>query len=116
MTPVDADDLWFVYNLIAHGDSVMAVTVRYSFKKNCLLSNFLLKVFKSVTRLNIIVINRKVLRETSTGRDAERVKLKLEIKVEVLLLLLLLLLYKILVFLLFFSYFLPTVCCLLLSA
>lgn len=52
MTPVDADDLWFVYNLIAHGDSVMAVTVR------------------------------KVLRETSTGRDAERVKLKLEIKVE----------------------------------
>lgn len=52
MTPVDADDLWFVYNLIAHGDYVMAVTVR------------------------------KVLRETSTGRDAERVKLKLEIKVE----------------------------------
>lgn len=52
MTPIDADDLWFVYNLIAHGDSVMAVTVR------------------------------KVLRETSTGRDAERVKLKLEIKVE----------------------------------
>ncbi|KAF9682837.1 hypothetical protein SADUNF_Sadunf05G0149700 [Salix dunnii] len=52
MTPVDADDLWFVYNLIAHGDSVMAVTVR------------------------------KVLRETATGRDAERVKLKLEIKVE----------------------------------
>lgn len=52
MTPVDADDLWFVYNLIAHGDSVMAATVR------------------------------KVLRETSTGRDAERVKLKLEIKVE----------------------------------
>jgi protein pelota len=31
MTPIDADDLWFVYNLIAHGDSVMAVTVRYSF-------------------------------------------------------------------------------------
>uniref|UniRef100_A0A6N2NKJ6 Protein pelota homolog n=1 Tax=Salix viminalis TaxID=40686 RepID=A0A6N2NKJ6_SALVM len=52
MTPVDADDLWFVYNLIANGDSVMAVTVR------------------------------KVLRETATGRDAERVKLKLEIKVE----------------------------------
>lgn len=52
MTPIDADDLWFVYNLIAHGDSVMAATVR------------------------------KVLRETSTGRDAERVKLKLEIKVE----------------------------------
>lgn len=52
MTPIDADDLWFVYNLIAHGDYVMAVTVR------------------------------KVLRETSTGRDAERVKLKLEIKVE----------------------------------
>eukprot|EP00258_Populus_trichocarpa_P040894 XP_024456913.1 protein PELOTA 1 [Populus trichocarpa] len=43
MTPVDADDLWFVYNLIAHGDSVMAVTVR------------------------------KVLRETSTGRDADSV-------------------------------------------
>lgn len=52
MTPIDADDLWFVYNLIAQGDSVMAGTVR------------------------------KVLRETSTGRDAERVKLKLEIKVE----------------------------------
>ena len=31
MTPVDADDLWFVYNLIAQGDSVMAGTVRYSF-------------------------------------------------------------------------------------
>ncbi|XP_022742594.1 protein PELOTA 1-like isoform X2 [Durio zibethinus] len=50
--PVDSDDLWFVYNLIATGDSVMARTVR------------------------------KVLRETSGGRDAERVTLKLEIKVE----------------------------------
>ncbi|KAJ0078460.1 hypothetical protein Patl1_24100 [Pistacia atlantica] len=54
MVPVDSDDLWFVYNLIAPGDSVMAVTVR------------------------------KVLREAASGgRDAERVKLKLEIKVEV---------------------------------
>ncbi|KAL0010749.1 hypothetical protein SO802_005857 [Lithocarpus litseifolius] len=53
MVPVDADDLWFVYNLISPGDSVMAVTVR------------------------------KVLRQAATGgRDAERVKLKLEIKVE----------------------------------
>lgn len=53
MVPVDADDLWYVYNLIAPGDSVMAVTVR------------------------------KVLREAATGgRDAQRVKLKLEIKVE----------------------------------
>ncbi|XP_030970760.1 protein PELOTA 1-like [Quercus lobata] len=53
MVPVDADDLWFVYNLISPGDSVMAVTVR------------------------------KVLRQAATGgRDAERMKLKLEIKVE----------------------------------
>ncbi|KAK3229210.1 hypothetical protein Dsin_001091 [Dipteronia sinensis] len=53
MVPVDSDDLWFVYNLIAPADSVMAVTVR------------------------------KVLREVASGgRDAERVKLKLEIKVE----------------------------------
>ncbi|KAK8657023.1 hypothetical protein V6N13_098957 [Hibiscus sabdariffa] len=52
MIPVDSDDLWFVYNLIATGDRVMARTVR------------------------------KVLRETSGGRDAERVTLKLEIKVE----------------------------------
>ncbi|KAL5836820.1 hypothetical protein ACOSQ3_013989 [Xanthoceras sorbifolium] len=53
MVPVDSDDLWFAYNLIAPGDSVMAVTVR------------------------------KVLREVASGgRDAERMKLKLEIKVE----------------------------------
>ncbi|KAK9919270.1 hypothetical protein M0R45_027879 [Rubus argutus] len=53
MVPVDSDDLWYVYNLIAPGDSVIAVTVR------------------------------KVLREAASGgRDAERVKLKLEIKVE----------------------------------
>ncbi|KAB1209275.1 Protein pelota [Morella rubra] len=53
MVPVDSDDLWYAYNLIAPGDSVMAVTVR------------------------------KVLREVASGgRDAERVKLKLEIKVE----------------------------------
>uniref|UniRef100_A0A2P2KAW9 Protein pelota homolog n=1 Tax=Rhizophora mucronata TaxID=61149 RepID=A0A2P2KAW9_RHIMU len=53
MTPIDSDDLWFAYNLIAPGDTVMAVTVR------------------------------KVLREmASGGRDAERVKLKLEVKVE----------------------------------
>ncbi|GLT30538.1 hypothetical protein SLA2020_053320 [Shorea laevis] len=52
MIPVDSDDLWFVYNLITPGDSVMARTVR------------------------------KVVRETSGGRDAERVALKLEIKVE----------------------------------
>lgn len=52
MIPVDSDDLWFVYNLIAAGDRVMARTVR------------------------------KVLRETAGGRDAERVTLKLEIKVE----------------------------------
>lgn len=30
MVPVDSDDLWYAYNLIAPGDSVMAVTVRYS--------------------------------------------------------------------------------------
>ncbi|KAE8704409.1 Protein PELOTA 2 [Hibiscus syriacus] len=52
MIPVDSDDLWFVYNLIATGDWVTARTVR------------------------------KVLRETYGGRDAERVTLKLEIKVE----------------------------------
>ncbi|KAH1105706.1 hypothetical protein J1N35_009474 [Gossypium stocksii] len=52
MIPVDSEDLWFAYNLIATGDWVMARTVR------------------------------KVLRETSSGRDAERVALKLEIKVE----------------------------------
>ncbi|KAF5732142.1 putative pelota [Tripterygium wilfordii] len=53
MVAVDSDDLWFAYNLIAPGDTLMAVTVR------------------------------KVLREAASGgRDAERVKLKLEIKVE----------------------------------
>lgn len=53
MEPVDSDDLWFAYNLIAPGDSIMAVTLR------------------------------KVLRQMASGsRDAERVKLKLEIKVE----------------------------------
>ncbi|KAL2949984.1 hypothetical protein AAZX31_20G206100 [Glycine max] len=53
MVAVDSDDLWFAYNLIAPGDSVMAVTVR------------------------------KVLREAASGgREAERVKLKLEIKVQ----------------------------------
>ncbi|CAL9003751.1 unnamed protein product [Prunus brigantina] len=53
MIPVDSDDLWYAYNLIAPGDIIMAVTVR------------------------------KVLRESASGgRDAERVKLKLEIKVE----------------------------------
>ncbi|XP_015570651.1 protein PELOTA 1 isoform X1 [Ricinus communis] len=53
LTPIDSDDLWFAYNLISPGDSVMAVTVR------------------------------KVLRQAASGgRDAERVKLKLEIKVE----------------------------------
>lgn len=53
MIPVDDDDMWHAYNLIAVGDTVMAVTVR------------------------------KILREmASGGRDAERMKLKLEIKVE----------------------------------
>ncbi|RYR23513.1 hypothetical protein Ahy_B03g068724 isoform B [Arachis hypogaea] len=53
MVAVDSDDLWYAYNLIAPGDSVMAVTVR------------------------------KVLREAASGgREAERIKLKLEIKVE----------------------------------
>ncbi|KAK9200593.1 hypothetical protein WN944_015791 [Citrus x changshan-huyou] len=55
MIPVDSDDLWFAYNLVAAGDSVLAVTVR------------------------------KVVRQTkSGGKDAERVKLKLKIKVEAL--------------------------------
>lgn len=53
IVPEEADDLWGAYNLIAEGDTVLAVTVR------------------------------KVLREAASGgRDAERVKLKLEIKVE----------------------------------
>ncbi|KAL6545425.1 CDP-diacylglycerol--glycerol-3-phosphate 3-phosphatidyltransferase [Orobanche gracilis] len=53
MVPEEADDLWVAYNLIAAGDTVVAVTVR------------------------------KVLREAASGgRDAERVKLKLEVKVE----------------------------------
>lgn len=30
MVPEEADDLWLAYNLIAQGDKVMAVTVRYS--------------------------------------------------------------------------------------
>ncbi|KAL6586287.1 CDP-diacylglycerol--glycerol-3-phosphate 3-phosphatidyltransferase [Orobanche minor] len=53
MVPEETDDLWVAYNLIAAGDTVVAVTVR------------------------------KVLREAASGgRDAERVKLKLEVKVE----------------------------------
>ncbi|PHT54191.1 Protein pelota -like protein [Capsicum baccatum] len=51
--PEEADDMWVAYNLIAEGDTVLAVTIR------------------------------KVLREAASGgRDAQRVKLKLEIKVE----------------------------------
>ncbi|KAI8007124.1 Protein PELOTA 1 [Camellia lanceoleosa] len=53
MVPEEADDLWLAYNLVATGDTVLAVTVR------------------------------KVLRQAASGgRDAERVKLKLEIKAE----------------------------------
>lgn len=53
LVPEEVDDLWHVYNLVAKGDSLSAVTVR------------------------------KVQRESSTGeRDVERVKLKLEIEVE----------------------------------
>ncbi|KAL3829394.1 hypothetical protein ACJIZ3_018196 [Penstemon smallii] len=53
MIPEESDDLWMAYNLIAEGDTVLAITVR------------------------------KVLREAASGgRDAERVKLKLEVKVE----------------------------------
>lgn len=53
LIPEEADDLWHVYNLVAKGDRLSAVTVR------------------------------KVQRESSSGeRDVERVKLKLEIEVE----------------------------------
>jgi len=53
LVPEEVDDLWHVYNLVAKGDRLSAVTVR------------------------------KVQRESSTGeRDVERVKLKLEIEVE----------------------------------
>lgn len=53
MVPVDADDLWSVYNLISPGDYVSAITIR------------------------------KVLREAASGgRDAERIRLKLEVSVE----------------------------------
>lgn len=30
MVAEDSDDLWYAYNLIATGDSVMAVTFRYT--------------------------------------------------------------------------------------
>lgn len=53
LIPEEADDLWHVYNLVAKGDRLSAVTVR------------------------------KVQRESSSGeRDVERIKLKLEIEVE----------------------------------
>ncbi|KAH0935669.1 hypothetical protein HID58_012786 [Brassica napus] len=53
MVAEDSDDLWYAYNLIAVGDSVMAVTFR------------------------------KVQREVpGGGRDSERVRLKLEVQVE----------------------------------
>ncbi|XP_057960906.1 protein PELOTA 1-like [Malania oleifera] len=53
LLPVDPDDLWFAYNLVAPGDNVMSLTVR------------------------------KILREDASGeRDPVRVKLKLEINVE----------------------------------
>ncbi|CDY27123.1 BnaA08g07610D [Brassica napus] len=48
----DSDDLWFTYNLIAPGDSVMAVT------------------------------SRKVLRERGNSKLSERLTLKLEVQVE----------------------------------
>lgn len=35
MVPVDSDDLWYAYNLVAPGDSVLAVTVRYIFRNPC---------------------------------------------------------------------------------
>ncbi|KAG5414155.1 hypothetical protein IGI04_001722 [Brassica rapa subsp. trilocularis] len=53
MVAEDSDDLWYAYNLISTGDSVMAVTFR------------------------------KVQREVpGGGRDSERVRLKLEVQVE----------------------------------
>ena len=35
MVPVDSDDLWYAYNLIAPGDTVQAVTVRYAIWNLC---------------------------------------------------------------------------------
>jgi len=80
MVAVDSDDLWFAYNLIAPGDSVMAVTVRYATPN----SNSVLSFIADLILISIFCkCNRKVLREAAHGgRDAERVKLKLEIKVE----------------------------------
>ncbi len=53
LVPEEAEDMWHVYNLVATGDRVEAVTVR------------------------------KVMRQTASGGgDAERVRLKLEVEVE----------------------------------
>lgn len=53
LLPEEAEDMWHVYNLVAKGDRVAAVTVR------------------------------KVIRETASGNgEAERVRLKLEVEVE----------------------------------
>lgn len=80
MVAEDSDDLWYAYNLIAVGDSVMAVTFRYTLKGFMfvwlILVTISLKVFFRVIR--------KVQREVpGGGRDSERVRLKLEVQVEV---------------------------------
>ncbi|CAN7014740.1 unnamed protein product, partial [Brassica rapa subsp. trilocularis] len=79
MVAEDSDDLWYAYNLIAVGDSVMAVTFRYTLKGFMfvwlILVTISLKVFFRVIR--------KVQREVpGGGRDSERVRLKLEVQVE----------------------------------
>ncbi|CAF2072359.1 unnamed protein product [Brassica napus] len=55
MVAEDSDDLWYAYNLVSTGDSVMAVTFRYTLS------------FHHVP---------------GGGRDSERVRLKLEVHVE----------------------------------
>lgn len=44
MVPEEADDLWIAYNLIAEGDTVLAVTVRY-----CSSSTFLMFISVGVS-------------------------------------------------------------------
>ncbi|KAF3602451.1 hypothetical protein F2Q69_00034222 [Brassica cretica] len=91
MVAEDSDDLWYAYNLVSTGDSVMAVTFRYtlSFHHVSLMvaedSDDLWYAYNLVSTGDSVmaVTFRKVQREVpGGGRDSERVRLKLEVHVE----------------------------------
>lgn len=58
MVPVDSDDLWYAYNLIAPGDTVLAVTVRY------VLCNLCSQIFL----IDLFVVNCRFMRIEFCGK------------------------------------------------